>query len=437
MTRDAPPIEPRRFLFLQGPHGPFFARLAMRMRATGAEVFRAGFNKGDEVFWRGLPGYIPVHSSLERWEEQLKDLIATHKITDLVLYGTTRPIHVVARRVGTARGLKIHAFEEGYLRPYWVTYERDGTNAQSRLNEISIAEMDAAIERHPRKRRRDAPDRWGDMRAHMFWGSVYHAALLFGHRSYPAYRPHRTPDPRGEFRLYVRRLLTMPARRISRWFSTTKIRRASFPYHVVLLQLAHDANFRDNSSFESQRQFLDLVFHAFKEGAPRHHRLVVKAHPLEDGREPLRPLLNELASSYGLRDRLHFVTGGKLAALLDRAESAVTVNSTSAEQALWRGLPLKAFGKATFARAGLISDQPLDDFFARPQETNAQTYDIYREFLLSTSQVRGGFYSSRGRRMLTRQLPDMMLNDLDPYETFMAAPEAAKQHLNLVPKSAG
>ena len=40
----------------------------------------------------------------------------------------------------------------------------------------------------------EAPDRWGDMRAHVFWGAAYHAVLLSGNRGYPGFRPHRDID---------------------------------------------------------------------------------------------------------------------------------------------------------------------------------------------------------------------------------------------------
>ena len=37
----------KTFLFLQGPHGPFFHRLGKMLRAAGAEVWRVGFNAGE------------------------------------------------------------------------------------------------------------------------------------------------------------------------------------------------------------------------------------------------------------------------------------------------------------------------------------------------------------------------------------------------------
>ena len=42
----------RVFLFLQGPHGPFFARLGQMLARAGATVWRGGFNAGDAAFWR-------------------------------------------------------------------------------------------------------------------------------------------------------------------------------------------------------------------------------------------------------------------------------------------------------------------------------------------------------------------------------------------------
>ncbi|HAV07943.1 MAG TPA: capsule biosynthesis protein CapA, partial [Rhodobacteraceae bacterium] len=78
----------------------------------------------------------------------------------------TRPIHATAIRVAKARGLKVHVFEEGYLRPYWVTYERNGANGHSRLMGMSVAEMTAALERSDLDTVLP-PARWGDMRQHV------------------------------------------------------------------------------------------------------------------------------------------------------------------------------------------------------------------------------------------------------------------------------
>ncbi|TAG17853.1 MAG: capsule biosynthesis protein CapA, partial [Rhodobacterales bacterium] len=170
----------------------------------------------------------------------------------------------------------------------------------------------------------------------------------------------------------------------------------------------------------------------FAKGAPRHHHLVFKAHPLEDGRVPLAQEIRRLAAQYGLAQRVHFVRGGKLAVLLNDARSAVTVNSTAGQQALWRGLPLRSFGAAVYAKPEFVSSQPLEAFFAAAERPDTRAYRDYRHFLLETSQVVGGFYSAGGRRALLRQVADMMLAPDDPYQALQSGKAAPRQQLRVV-----
>ncbi|MBN8630520.1 MAG: capsule biosynthesis protein CapA [Rhodobacterales bacterium] len=420
----------RRFLFLQGPHGPWFHQLARLLRAAGAEVWRVGFNLGDRAFWPG-PGYIAFDAAHDHWPETCAALLDLHRITDLVIYGDTRPIHARAVALAQARGITVHVFEEGYLRPYWVSYERGGSNGHSRLMDLSVAAMRSAIERVDPDLP-DVPATWGDMRQHMFWGALYHGFVALGFRTYRNFRPHRALTVGQEFRLYLNRFLMMPLHRLERRLATRRIRRGGFPYHLAILQLEHDASFRDHSPFSSMTDFLALVMDGFARGAPQHHHLVFKAHPLEDGRAPILPTIRRLAATHGLSGRVHFVRGGKLAQLLNEARSAVTVNSTAGQQALWRGLPLRAFGAAVYAKPEFVSSQPLEDFFANPQRPDTRAYRDYRHFLLETSQVVGGFYSSRGRRALLRQVVDLMLSPDDPYQALTSGTAAPRQQLRLV-----
>jgi capsular polysaccharide export protein len=429
----APPedVRARCFLMLQGPHGPFFGQLGGMLRAAGAEVWRVGFNRGDAVFWPDRARYIPWRGRPEDWPAAFADLCANKGVTDLVLYGDTRPIHAAAVSHARAAGIVVHVFEEGYLRPHWVTYERGGSNGHSRLTAITLAEMRAALaDADPDLP--DAPARWGDMRQHVFWGALYHLCVLAGNGGYRNFRPHRDRTVAQEAGLYLRGLLLMPLHRLERFLATRRIRRGGFPYHLVLLQLAHDASFRCHSPFAAMEDFLALVVEGFAQGAPRHHHLVFKAHPLEDGRVPIKRTLDALARRHGVAGRVHFVRGGKLAVLLNHARTAVTVNSTAAQQALWRGLPLKVFGQAVYAKPEFVSSQPLAEFFARPTRPDSRAYREFRAYLLETSQVAGGFYSARGRRELLRQVVDMMLAPEDPYDALRSGNAAPRQQLRLV-----
>ncbi|MQY42674.1 capsule biosynthesis protein CapA [Epibacterium sp. SM1969] len=432
MTVTAP--HKRHFLFLQGPHGPFFMQLAKMLQRAGASVCRVGFNAGDRAFWRDRPSYHPYRGTPENWPAYFEQLIADQGATDIVLYGDTRPIHAEAVKIAQTRGLTIHVFEEGYMRPYWVTYERGGSNGHSKLMRLSVRDMQKALERSDMEAPLP-PSHWGDMRQHVFYGALYHWFVMFCNRSYRNFRPHRALSVTREFQLYLQRLLLMPLHALDRRIATWRVTQGGFPYHLALLQLEHDSSFQMHSPFATMDEFLDLVVCEFAKGAPGHHHLVVKAHPLENGRVPLRKRLRQLARAYGISDRVHYVRGGKLAGLLNEARAAITVNSTAGQQVLWRGIPLKVFGRAVYDKEEFVSQQALDAFFAQPERPDARAYRDYRRFLLETSQIPGGFYSKSGRRQLLRQVVDLILAADDPYDALKLGTAAPRQQLRLVNES--
>lgn len=421
----------RVFLFLQGPHGPFFHSLGKMLRAAGCSVWRVGFNAGDRAFWFDPPSYLPYRGTVEDWPQTFAGIVADKRVTDIVLYGDTRPIHAQAIAAARKLGLGVHVFEEGYMRPYWVTYERGGSNGNSRLMDMSISEMQTALAQSDMEAPLP-PAHWGDMRQHVFYGALYHWFVMFRNGDYRNFRPHRALPVTKEFTLYLQRLMLMPALAVDRRVATWRIRNGGFPYHLALLQLEHDSSFQMHSPFSTMSEFLAEIMEGFASGAPPHHHLVIKAHPLEDGRVPVRKEVRRLARLHGLTDRVHYVRGGKLAQLLNDARSAVTVNSTAGQQVLWRGIPLKVFGRAVYAKPEFVSGQSLRDFFAGASRPDNRAYKDYRRYLLETSQVPGGFYSARGRRQLLRQVVDMMLSGEDPYDALKSGTAAPRQQLRLV-----
>ena len=421
----------RCFLFLQGPHGPFFNRLGKMLCTAGAQVWRVGFNAGDRAFWFNSDNYISYEDPQENWPDRFDAIVSEKGITDIVLYGDTRFIHAQAIKHAKAAGITVHVFEEGYLRPYWVTYERDGTNGHSRLMEMTVKSMRKTLAK-TELITPEAPSHWGDMRQHVFYGALYHWFVMFRNGAYKNFKPHRDLGVVTEFKLYLRRLLMMPTHWVSRVHSTRRIKRGGYPYHLALLQLEHDSSFQAHSPFNTMTDFLETVVEGFAKGAPTHHHLVFKAHPLENGRAALRKIVAQLAKKYGVEKRVHYVRGGKLAQLLDYTRSAVTVNSTAAQQVLRRGIPLKVFGDAVFAKPEFVSTLPLHDFFSKPNRPDMLAYKEYRQYLLETSQIAGGFYSARGRDQLMRQVVDMVLAPQDPYEALETGNAAPRQQLRVV-----
>ncbi|QPH54279.1 capsule biosynthesis protein [Pontivivens ytuae] len=402
----------RSFLFLQGPHGPFIAALAARLQAAGHRCARIGFNGGDAAEWRG-EGFHACRGGVAELPELLDRLLPD--VTDVVLYGDYRPVHRVAAEAARAAGCRLHFLEEGYLRPHWITYERSGVNGNSPLMDLSLEEIVARAARLTRPDRA-APDQWGAMLGHMRHGLTYHARIALAARAWPEAPEHREIGAARERRTVLTALADLPARRLRRRFRERALMRTGAPYHVVLLQLGHDASVQAHSPYSGMAPFVADVARAFAESAPAHHHLVFKAHPFEDGRENLPREIRAAARRHALSDRVHFLEGEPLARLLDGAQSAVTVNSTAAQQALWRGLPVRTFGRAVYAKPGLVSDQPLTAFFAAPEPPDHAAYLAFRRYLLATSQIKGSFYTRGGREAVLRRLVDAILAESDPYE---------------------
>lgn len=421
----------KSFLFLQGPHGPFFHRLGKMLRTAGVDVWRVGFNAGDRAFWFGAKGYIPYRGTPTEWADTFRQIVAEKSITDIVLYGDTRPIHAEAIAAAEDLGLTVHVFEEGYMRPFWVTYERGGANGHSKLMTTTVEQMRKALAKSDNDVP-EAPAHWGDMRHHVFYGALYHWFVMFRNGDYRNFLPHRELPLVTETALYSRRLLLMPFIALARIWSTFRIKHGGYPYHIALLQLEHDASFQMHSPFDRMEDFLTVVIEGFAKGAPKHHHLVLKAHPLENGRSPLRRIITQLAKDNGISDRVHYVRGGKLAQVLDHARTAVTVNSTAGQQVLHRGIPLKVFGDAVYSKPEFVSELTTEAFFAQPDRPDNRAFKDYRRFLLETSQVPGGFYSASGRRQLMRQVVDMMLDENDPYDALRSGKAPPRQQLRVV-----
>ena len=119
-------------LFLQGPHGPFFRRLGRTLARQGDTVIRINCCGGDVVDWPR------PHTRLFRkkptvWSAWIARLMDREQVTDLHVFGDWRPLHREAVLLAEVRGIRVWAYEEGYLRPDHITMEQGGVNGLSSL----------------------------------------------------------------------------------------------------------------------------------------------------------------------------------------------------------------------------------------------------------------------------------------------------------------
>jgi len=379
----------RRILFLQGLPGDFFRRLADVLDDQGCIIHRVNFNGGDQWDWR-RPGAINYRGSLRAWPAFLAQLLRSRKITDVVLFGDCRALHRTARAIAAGLDVQVHVFEEGYLRPDWITLERGGVNGFSPLPSDpawcrAVARDLPAVEERP-----NLPSslerRWRDT-------FLYYAAYVVLWLSFPLYHTHRPWHPLIEAFGWLRQLArSKSAARRSR--ASAAILRPG-DYFVFPLQLDSDSQLRAHSDFDGMQPALAQTLASFANHAPAPTQLVVKAHPLDNGLVDWRKQVLDYARALGIGDRVIFLEVADIDALVRGARGVVTVNSTTGTLALAAGVPVKTLGRALYDIRGLTNQGALADFWIAPQPPKMDLYESFRRVLADRCLLRGGFYADQ------------------------------------------
>jgi len=377
----------RHFLLLQGPAGPFFARVAEQLRSAGARVTKVNFNGGEDVYFRG-PEVVRFRGSIDDWPAFFESLVARLRIDSVVLFGDCRPLHRAAIERARARSIEVFVFEEGYLRPDFVTLERGGVNGHS-----SIPRDPAAYQSvEPSHEYTHPPIK------HAFAKSALHTmcyattAALLRHR-YPHYRHHRDIRPLVQAGLWVRGSLrraihTVRDRELSRKLQARELG----PYFLVPLQVHLDSQI-GHSRYATIEEFIREVVGEFARHAPSDHSLIVKLHPMDRAYRDYSGEIARLRREFELGERLLYADIINLPAALRGASGTVVINSTVGLSSLTHGTPVKCLGNAVYDIPGLTHQGPLSEFFRNPTAVDRQLYQRFRQWLLDRNQLRGSVWS--------------------------------------------
>lgn len=398
------PIPHRNFLFLQGPPGEFFWLLAEQLRQLKCDVFRINLNGGDRADWPGEA--TDYRGSRKRWTLFLDRYLIDHGITDLVLFGDCRPLHIAARRMAQLRKINIHVFEEGYIRPDWLTLEPRGVNGNSSLSRDPNWYLEAARTLPPLPTR---PPITASFKRRARDAFRYYSHVALAMPLYPFYRSHRQSTLAAEGVGWLRKF----ARERSDLARAERVlaRLPEAPYFLFPLQLSNDYQIREHSPFEDMAEAVDYVLYSFARCAPEHVRLLIKEHPLDAGFTNWRRHIDARARHLGIAGRVLHIAGGDLAALTNGACGMVTINSTSATLALAAGVPTISLGKAIYNIPRLTSQGKLDDFWARPQAPDPKVFDAFRRVLYDRCLIYGGLASASATETLVQSAIERLVGD--------------------------
>jgi len=375
-------------LFLQGPTGPFFAWMIDELRSQGIRTTKVLLNRADEYWFRG-EGLVPFRGTASEWPGFIADLVEARGIDGVFLFGDLRPIHRAVIPLLRERGIAIWVFEEGYLRPDYVTVERDGVNGNSPLPRDPDL-FRRALRELPEPR---AIETVGPTFRDMGWFSTV-SALLVTHLNdaYPHYEHHRNFNAwdqtawwvRGWFRKHYFKQKERGELELYRGPLHRK-------FYFVPLQVHCDFQVV-HSPFESIPEFAESVIRDFARLANPEHHLVVKHHPMDRAYCDYSDLMRELAAKFGLGERLHYVHDVDLGAILDHAIGTIAMNSTVGIQSLDHGTPVKVLGNAVYDIPGMTFQGTLEEFLRDPGTIDREVLAGFRRYLRFHNQGNGSIW---------------------------------------------
>lgn len=401
------PIPHRNFLFLQGPPGPFFWKLAERLRSLECGIFRINLNGGDQADWPGEA--TNYRRSRKKWTLFIDRYLSDHAITDVVLFGDCRPLHMAAHRMAQLRQIDVHVFEEGYIRPDWLTLEPSGVNGNSSLPRDPQWYLDQARNLPPIP---DRPPITASFRRRARDSFHYYSRVALMQPFYPFYRSHREGSLVIEGLGWLRKFACEQSElaRSAQLLATFGDR----PYFLFPLQLSNDYQIREHSPFQNMVEALDYVLYSFARRAPSDMTLVVKEHPLDSSFTNWRRHIDMLAKRWNVSDRVVHIAVGNLQNLADGSRGMVTVNSTSATLALASGIPTIALGKAIYNLASITHQGRLDDFWMRPQAPDPAVYEAFRRVLHERCLIYGGLASQSATETLVESAVERLVGNRTP-----------------------
>ncbi len=396
------------FVFLQGMPSAFFSNIAKELHSLGCKTTGINLCIGDAIFWRG-DNTVNFRGSLSDWPAFITDYFKSQQVTDLVLLGEQRSYHKPAVEVAKSLGIRVTVTDFGYLRPDWITLERDGMSGDSRfpkqLDEISkLASAVSAV---------DTSKRYEDSALHMSIGDlVFSFSNVFLGWLYPNYRrSDKRPHPliyfpaMGWRLLYAKFLASREQQRLQALIA------AKAQYFVFPLQLEHDFQIVAYSAFASLEDAISMVLESFAQHAQPSARLLFKVHPWDPGLKNWKKIIRRWTEKFGITERVDYFEGGSLDDMIKSAVGMVTVNSTSGIRALQLGCPVVTLGQAVYNIGGLTFIGELDNFWTNTIPPQAELVNAFLNVMAATIQVRGVFFQEPGMTAAVNEVVQRLYNN--------------------------
>lgn len=377
----------KRVLLLQGPRGLFFTRFGHYLRKQGIKVYKINFNGGDEVFYP-WPEALSFRKNLNDWEVFIENFICNRHIECIYLFGDCRPCHQTAIKVANQLGIAVFVFEEGYIRPDYITLEKYGVNGHSQIscNPKFYLNLSEPKVKNPRPAKSSFLRRASS-------AVLYHFFELLMRWRYPYYKYHKQfsflKEPFLWIKSGIRKIIYRVKDRHIEKNLTGPLRKK---YFIVPLQVADDSQIVFHSKYKNVEQFMAEVIKSFAAKSAIDCFLVIKHHPMDRGHKEYSTFINRIAKKHGVYDRVIYIHDMHLPTLLKNALGTIVINSTVGLSSLYHNTPLKVMGTAIYDLPDLTFQKDLSAFWHNPGTINKKLYKRFSEYIIEHTQLNGSYY---------------------------------------------
>jgi capsular polysaccharide export protein len=391
----------KRILLLQGPVGPFFSELQTALSDAGFATRSVVFNAGDKLFAPHQNCAVFTGTKSE-WETWLRFEIAQNNPDTIVLFGSSRPAHKIARGVAAFYGIEVLSLEEGYLRSGYVSCELGGNNQHSPLTAWDAKPVPLrGATADPAPASGAQPSSFATM---AFWAATYYLVRDFASKPSDVHLFHRAHErilPMS-WRWGIH-LLRRLAARVSE-FPTRRALHARSGYILIPLQVSSDSQMQAAARGWSTIRLIDAALMALRNthAGSSDQILVFKLHPLEPGSAAIKRQILRRASDLGVARRcIRVMNSGRMGDLAKYSSGMVVINSTSAFSALHNDIPVLVLGDAVFRHEAIVtlgsSEADIATFFKLRHAKSRRSVDAFFAVIKSQSLIPGDFYVQRGR----------------------------------------
>ena len=388
----------RSFLFLQGPYGPFFYRLGKALEQHGCRVRKVVTGGGDWIFWPSARNVCLWRGHVYEWPLWISRCMEENRTTDIILMGDWRPLHREAILLAQQRGIRIWVYEEGYLRPRFVTLEEGGVNGTSPLPRTA-ADIQQKAQLYTDALPYPLSTAGNPMPNRVRQIMTYFAGLLLCWPLFPRYKTHRPDSAIRDLtgiipRYFMRHRRRRDSLKVLRTFLHQRV-----PFYFMPLQLDSDSQIRRHSPFTGVLESMAQVITSFAKYAPKDSYLLIKNHPFDNGLINYRRYMRSLGRATGCASRLRFIEAGQADIIIQNCKAVVLCNSTVGLSALCRNKAVYCLGKAIYALPGLAvnaEQMPLADFWHNHPAPDRQLLEDFLRLLKNEALLPGNFYTKEG-----------------------------------------